>query len=702
MTAVKLSRFLIGLALLSFFSRSWARPLPAADQDCLACHGETGMKSDSGRSLHIDAAKFKGSMHAALSCTDCHTGVKEYPHPKATKRPSCTTCHEDPAKDIPKSVHSILGSGTSACVSCHGSAHEVQAGEKLQPQQCASCHEDAVKGYSVGVHAVARQDGDGQAPTCTACHGGPHQILASDDPNSPVNHLHIPATCAKCHAQKFVMERAGFSTQPFYSYEESVHGKAVAAGSTKAAVCTDCHGVHEIRKASDDKSSIFKFNVPGTCGKCHTAVDEEFMESIHGQAVSRGISQAPVCTDCHGIHTIKSHIDPSSSVAAQNLARTTCGKCHEGVRLSQELGVEGRRSSTYLASYHGLAARGGSQVVANCASCHGVHNILPSSDPHSTINPANLARTCGQCHPGVTEKFVASKVHVDAPLSADIGSKAVRWIRRFYLSMIFAVIGGMLLHNFIIWRAKLIARRKTEHYFVERMPLRFRWQHAALLTSFIVLVLTGFALKFPDSWFASMLSLGEAKRHLLHRIAAVVLIGVSLYHAIDILLAREGRRLMRDLLPTLDDVRGAWQNLSYYLGLTSRKPEFPRFNYAEKAEYWALVWGMVVMGVTGVMLWAKVTVGNHLPRWWLDVATAIHFYEAVLATLAIVVWHFYQVFLDPDVYPMNWAWYDGKMTVHHYREEHGLDTAALTETPGGSVEDEEREESESAEVEHGH
>jgi len=709
MMAVKPSRWLTPLGFSLIFSvslgQSWAKPLPAGDQECLACHGEAGMKSASGRSLHVDAAKFKNSMHAALGCTDCHIGVKEYPHPDAKRLPKCGTCHEDPVSQLPKSVHSILGTGAAACASCHGQAHEVQAAEKLLPQQCATCHEDAVHGYQLGVHAVARKDGDGQAPTCTACHGGPHQILAASDPDSPVSHIHIPNTCARCHAQKFVMERAGFSTQPYYSYEESVHGKAVAAGSTKAAVCTDCHGVHEIRPASDDKSSIFKFNVPGTCGKCHTAVEQEFMQSIHGQAVSRGISQAPVCTDCHGIHTIKSHLDPNSPVTAHNVAQATCARCHEGVRLSQELGVEGRRSTTYLASYHGLAARGGSQVVANCASCHGTHSIFPSTDPRSTIYPANLARTCGQCHPGVTEKFASAKVHVDAPLSADIGSKAVRWIRSFYLSMIFAVIGGMLAHNFIIWRAKLLARRKTEQDFVERMPFRFRWQHAALLTSFIVLVLTGFALKFPDSWFASMLSLGEAKRHLLHRTAAVVLIGVSLYHMFDILLAREGRRLLRDLFPTLDDVRGASQNLAYYLGLTTNKPEFPRFNYAEKAEYWALVWGMIVMAVTGVMLWAKVSVGNHLPRWWLDIATAIHFYEAVLATLAIVVWHFYQVFLDPDVYPMNWAWWDGKMTVHHYREEHGLDRAALMKASSSSdaaVEAVTGEESESAEAKHGH
>ena len=106
----------------------------------------------------------------------------------------------------------------------------------------------------------------------------------------------------------------------------------------------------------------------------------------------------------------------------------------------------------------------------------------------------------------------------------------------------------------------------------------------------------------------------------------------------------------------------------YYLGLQEREARSSaRFNYAEKAEYWALVWGTALMGLTGVMLWAKVWVGNLLARWWVDVATAVHFYEAILATLAIVVWHFYQVFFDPDVYPMNWAWWDGKMPVEHYR-----------------------------------
>ena len=679
-------RFSLALALL------WSLPALASDQECLACHGDPSMKSESGKSLHVDAAKHKTSVHGDLGCTTCHVGVKEYPHPKPMRKPACATCHEQEAAQVPQSAHSILGK--QACASCHGTAHEVQRAEKVVPQQCATCHEDAVHGYQLGVHAVARKGGDQQAPTCLACHGSPHQILAADDPKSPVHHSNIPATCATCHAQKFVMEHTGQSTQEVYSYRESVHGRAVATGSTKAAVCTDCHGVHEIRRASDEKSSIFKFNVPFTCGKCHEPVETEFMQSTHGQAITRGNSQAPVCTDCHGIHSIKSHLDPNSSVAARNLARTTCARCHEGVRLSQEFGVEGGRSSTYLAIYHGLASQLGSKIVANCASCHGVHNILPSSDPRSTISPNNLVHTCGQCHPGVTEKFALGKVHVDAPLSADIGSVAVRWIRRFYLSMIFAVIGGMVLHNLIIWRRKAILRRDSYPRTVTRMNQSQRWQHLALLASFITLVVTGFALKYPDSWLSLLPGMGEKVRGIVHRIAAVVMIGASVYHLLYAVLTRDGRKLILDLLPEPKDATDVIAVLRHYLGLGGNKPEFKRFTYAEKAEYWALVWGIIVMATTGIALWAKMTVGHVLPRWWLDVATAIHFYEAVLASLAIVVWHFYQVFLDPDAYPMNWSWWDGKVSEHHYREEHGLDSETLlavarseANVPGSTPED---------------
>src|SRR5579862_1035519 len=307
----------------------------------------------------------------------------------------CLACHGDSTLthevngksvslfvDVEKFKNSTHG-GMFQCVVCHTDLKTSPHENTPANVSCSKCNADEQIAYERSFHANAIKAGDGQAATCVDCHGSPHELLAASDPKSKVNHANIPATCGSCHGQKFVMA------------------------------------------ASDPKSSIFKFNVPTTCAKCHGPIEQQFAESIHGQAITRGNWQAPVCTDCHGIHSIKSHLDPNSPVNAQNVALVTCARCHEGVRLSQEFGFEGRRATTYLASYHGLASKLGSQVVANCASCHGVHNILPSSDPRSTINHANLARTCGQCHPGVTEKFTAARVHVDAPLSADVGSKAV-------------------------------------------------------------------------------------------------------------------------------------------------------------------------------------------------------------------------------------------------------------------------------------
>jgi cytochrome b subunit of formate dehydrogenase len=616
--------------VLPAFAGTKAPASKPTNDDCLMCHGDNTMIVERGGkqvSLYVNGDAFKGSIHGGMfACVDCHTDVTSSPHEKTPARITCAQCHAE--------------------------------------EQAA---------YDRSFHAKAVKAGDGQAATCVACHGSPHELLPASDPKSRVAHTNIPATCGGCHGQKFVMAASGHSNQPFLAYEESVHGRAIASGSQRAAVCTDCHGVHEILSANDAKSSIFKFNVPATCAKCHANVEKDFRSSIHGQAIQHGNWQAPVCTDCHGIHSIQAHLDPNSSVSAANISRVTCARCHEGVRLSQEFGVAARRASTYLESYHGLASSLGSAVVANCASCHGVHNILPSSDPHSTVNRANLVATCGQCHPGVTEKFALGKVHVDAPLSADTGSLAVRWIRKLYVGMIFAVIGSMLVHNLILWRRKAILRRANETPMIERMNRHQRLQHVVLFTSFIVLVLTGFALKYPDTWFAAVLGVSESLRGWVHRIAGVFVIAIGAYHLAYITLSREGRTLAKDFLPTLKDATDVTGTLFYYLGMREEKPAYARFTYAEKAEYWALVWGLFVMAGTGLMLWGNVTVSRFLPRWWLDVATAVHFYEAVLATLAIVVWHFYQVFFDPDVYPMNWAWWDGKMPLERYEEEHGLD-----------------------------
>jgi formate dehydrogenase gamma subunit len=533
--------------------------------------------------------------------------------------------------------------------------------------------------YDHSFHSQALHNG-AKAATCLDCHtknGDMTTILPAGDPTSTINRAKIAETCGRCHGDKSVMQGSGISDRPFLSYRESVHAKAIARGNTSAAVCTDCHNSHDIQPASNSRSSIAKANIPATCGKCHQTEAAEFIQSVHGQAVTRGVSRAPNCTDCHGIHNISTPIDPTTAAISAAVGTESCAKCHEGVTLTQEFGIASGRVSSYKDSYHGLASQLGSRVVANCASCHGVHNILPSSDSRSLISANNLQQTCGQCHVGASANFTKGKIHLTSGLVSNVathdagntGTKIVRWI---YIPLIVLTIGGMLFHNALIWRQKAAAKRRQTRKIV-RLTANQRAQHWLLLLSFFLLVLSGFALQYPDSVLAWLLGANEWLRRIIHRVAAIVMLLVGIYHVLYLALTHEGRRWVKDMLPKLKDVKDLIGNLCYYLGVHKEKPKIARFGYAEKAEYWAVVWGTVIMGLTGLMIWFKIDVFGFLPRWWIDIALAIHFFEAVLATLAIIVWHFYHVIFDPDVYPLNFALIDGRVSEELYREEHELD-----------------------------
>ena len=292
------------------------------------------------------------------------------------------------------------------------------------------------------------------------------------------------------------------------------------------------------------------------------------------------------------------------------------------------------------------------------------------------ISANNLPQTCGQCHVGASVNFTNGKIHLTSGLVSEVarrdmgvvGTRIVRWI---YLPLIILVIGGMVVHNALVWRKKAAAKRRQQRSIV-RLSANQRLQHWLLLISFIVLVLSGFALQYPDSWLAWLLGGSEPLRRVIHRVAAVVMLLVGTYHILYLALSKEGRLWVKDMLPKLKDIRDVIGNLAYYLGVQKEKPKIARFSYAEKAEYWAVVWGTIIMGLTGLMIWFKIAVFGFLPRWWIDIALSVHFYEAVLATLAIIVWHFYQVVFDPDVYPVNFAFIDGRVSEESYKEEHEL------------------------------
>jgi len=208
-----------------------------------------------------------------------------------------------------------------------------------------------------------------------------------------------------------------------------------------------------------------------------------------------------------------------------------------------------------------------------------------------------------------------------------------------------------------------------------RMTKNERIQHFLLLSSFIILVITGFALKYPEAfwvkWIVAIIGKNTFElRGVIHRIAAVIMIVAAFYHLGYVTFTRRGRQLVKDLWFYKQDLTDLFSNLKYLVSNSAPVPKLGRFSYIEKAEYWAVVWGTVVMGATGFMLWFENTFLPIVGMGGLNIATAVHWYEAILASLAILVWHFYFIFLNPDVFPMNKAWVSGFLTEEQMKHEH--------------------------------
>lgn len=585
---------------------AWAAAVPAAAQElvCSDCHD-------------VDPAAFEKTVHGSLACTDCHTGA--------------AVSHEDTG---------------------------------VPPVDCATCHQDAVDELSTSAHskpAFTRLSGQ---PACQTCHGPVHQLMSRDNPSSSIHPIRLIETCAKCHASPEFVKLTGVKLiQPIEAYKSSVHARGLEEGKA-AANCADCHGSHLILPAADARSQVNHTKVPETCGSCHGAITTAFDQSVHGQAAARGVREAPVCTDCHGEHRILSVEDPGSPVFATNLSSMTCGRCHGDLRVTDKFGLPDDVVPSFEDSFHGLSSRAGSKTVANCASCHGVHLILPSADPRSTVSPANLAKTCGSCHPGAGTRFAIGAVHM---LPTDRQHAAVYWIRSIYLWLIWLVIGGMVVHNALDLRRKVLTPMQRPVIPVAERPLRmgrgFRIAHGLMMVSFLVLAYSGFALAWPESWWAEPLVRWEeqvALRGWVHRVAAVAMLISLAFHVVHLIVDRRARACIRRMWPNREDFHEFVERMKWYLGRRQDMPPSGALGYPEKAEYLALIWGLLVMALTGFLLWFENLTLTWFPKWVTDVSTVIHFYEAVLASLAILVWHLYFVMFDPLVYPMDTAWLNGK------------------------------------------
>ncbi len=614
---------LVALALCAGPLAAGAQAQAITDKDCASCHTGSG-----GQPPEVTPATLKGSAHEGVGCLDCHTGIKELPHP-----------------------------------------------ETLPKAECGSCHGDIVSTYQQ--HGRGKVGVSTQIPGCASCHGT-HQILPVNDKNSSVHPLNLPKTCGHCHEDSSLVSGLSIKFKhPIRVYAKSVHGRATAGGIHNAASCNDCHSTggtaHMILPPGDSRSTINFFNIPKTCGKCHGSIAQDYGEGIHGQMLANGEVDAPTCTHCHGEHGILPVADPRSPVSPYRLAEATCTPCHESAFLNEKYDLPTGRLQSFRDSYHGLKSRAGDKTVANCASCHGAHRILPSSDPTSSINPKNLQQTCGQCHPGITAKIASTSIH-----STATGHER-GWPHLFkviYIVLIAVVIGGMTVH----WLLDLFRQvvRVTREKQVRRMEADELMQHTVLAVSFTVLVVTGFALRFYDAWWSHLLfghEGGYATRGIIHRGAGVLLLFGGFWH-LSFLATRRGRQFLSDMMPRGSDFTQFFSMMRYNLGRSDQHPHFGRFSYVEKAEYWALVWGTAVMGLTGLFLWFDNIAVRYFPKGLLDVFLVIHYYEAWLAFLAILIWHMYATVFNPKVYPMNPSWLTGEMPERMFKEEHPAAEAA--------------------------
>jgi len=622
--------------------------LLAADKSpnsgCLDCHSDKTLTKTTAAgkevSVFVDEARLVGSVHKTNTCADCHADI--------------TSKHPD---------------------------DEVPA----QPPSCVKCHENEAKDYSASIHGVSHKMGASGAANCWDCHGA-HDILPSRDPASPAFKLNLPGTCAKCHSnagltKEYKMKYPEAASQ----YLDSIHGRALLKmGLIVAPSCNDCHGVHDIKRAVDRDSPINKVNVAKTCGKCHVKVEDIYEQSVHGQLLVKGDKNGPVCTDCHTAH----EVEPPTTGHFKMASDVRCGKCHQD------------RLTHYRDTYHGKAMALGKPNVASdvaaCYDCHGHHDVLPPSDPRSRLSETNILATCQQCHPGATGGFTEYKPHAN-PLDG----KNYPVLHGTFLFMtallvgVFVFFGGhtlawlfralyLFLHDSKRFREAKISSQEGGEWFTRFLPFE-RFLHFLVVTSFLLLVITGMPLKFYyTDWAKTMFSIigGAETARALHRLGAIVTFLYFGLHLASLLgNSWRGRGKIRDpqtgkpslkrlrqvlfgadsMIPTLQDWRDFVAHNKWFFG-KGPKPQFDRWTYWEKFDYFAVFWGVAIIGASGLVMWFPTFFTRFMPGWIINIALIIHSDEALLAAGFIFSIHFFNTHFRIEKFPMDTVIFSGRVS----------------------------------------
>ncbi len=601
-----------------------------SDRECLACHGKKNLTMVRGGetiSIYVDSLEAHSSVHRGTSCAQCHTGVT----PNHKERPCATVVNR---------------------------------------VDCSVCHAEVVTVYKESTHGVLADKGDPEAPECVDCHGV-HGVLDRRNPKSRTFPTNVPKLCAQCHqAGGAAAKRINENHERIDEYVESIHGKGLLeSGLVTTAMCTSCHTAHHVLPQTDPRSSVNRANIPKTCATCHNGIYEKFEQSVHSAAVTETDKKLPTCYDCHQSH----QITRADQANFRLTVRKQCGECHEDV------------TESYFETVHGKVSDLGGVAAAQCYDCHGSHDILPPSDPTSHLARENIVETCGQCHKGSHRQFAGYLTHAT---HHDRTKYPILFYAFWFMTTL--LVGTLLVAgaHTIMWLPKSWQMMK-EHKQLRRQYKgsmeyrRFKPLHSKLhimvVTSFLALAVTGMVLKFSylgwAQWISEALGGFESTSYI-HRLAAIVTFAYFGIHIWDLIQQkRRERKTWREflldknsMLPNMNDLREFGATIKWFLGKGER-PRYGRWTYWEKFDYFAVFWGVAIIGTTGLMLWFPEIFTRLLPGWVINVAQIVHSDEALLAVAFIFTVHFFNTHFRPDKFPMDTVIFTGRVPVEELKND---------------------------------
>lgn len=326
-------------------------------------------------------------------------------------------------------------------------------GDKPSDETCLACHQQGGMTVQIGGQPVPLTIDGGkfsasvhgtEKVACVDCHTNitsfPHPQVTASSPRD--FSLEMYPTCQKCH------------TEQYQKVLDSVHQKALAAGNTNAAVCTDCHNPHtQVRLTDKGTGELLpeaRLLIPQTCAKCHNTIYETYKGSVHGAALTQESNpDVPTCINCHGVHNIQ---NPTSNTF-RNSTPNLCASCHTNEELMSKYGLNTHVLNTYVSDFHGTTVKMFEENYPDqptnkpvCTDCHGVHDILKVDNPNAGIAfKKNLLVKCQQCHPNATTTTFTDAWMGHYEPSPQV-FPLVYFVNLFYKFFIPAVLGGMTLY----------------------------------------------------------------------------------------------------------------------------------------------------------------------------------------------------------------------------------------------------------------